>query len=141
MFPFEEQLPVLIIRNIGRPKTKIGLSSYTNWSSTGPNKSSTSNLDGLDQYRLGKSEFFLERGKKLKRTVINIDSINRVKQPVISTKILGRLNKNPFITQFESGDIKVWSPYEALFSKDGRNTGKLKYPQFQKSLLLLFFYH
>ena len=38
-------------------ETSRGLSSYTNWSSTGPDKLSTSNLDGLDQHRLGKSEF------------------------------------------------------------------------------------
>lgn len=69
--------------------------------------------------------------RRLKRTTVNIDSINRIKEPIISKKLLGFLPINPLKSEAGSRDIKVWCPYEELLNTNGSFTGNLRYPQFQ----------
>ena len=69
--------------------------------------------------------------KTIKRTTISIDSINRIKQPIINKKSLGKLPKNPFKTQIGSREIKVWCPYDEVKDVNNRLTRELRYPQFQ----------
>ena len=108
---------------MGSNSTINGLSSYTNYSN------STINIDGFDtQYNLNN-----ETMKTIKRTTVSIDSINRIKQPIINKISLGKLPKNPFKTQIGNREIKVWCPYQEIRDNNGRLTRELRYPQFQAS--------
>ena len=118
--------------NMLEADTSSGLSSYTNYNCNSNNNNNFTNLHGLDENRLGKSEIFSDRGKRFKRTIVNIDSNNRIKQPRISSNIIANLPEDPLYTSIASRRIKVYCPYSPLINSIGQDTGKLKYPQFQE---------
>jgi len=94
------------------------------------NNGVNNNIEEVDGFDI-ENERDLKLKRKLRRTTITIDSTNRVKNPQISKKLVGRLPINPFKTQIGSNLIKVWCPYEEILDINGNGTGKLKYIQYQ----------
>ena len=94
------------------------------------NRRLNNNIEEVDGFEI-ENEKDLDFKRKLRRTTITIDSINRIRKPQISKRLVGKLPNNPFKTQIGSKLIKVWCPYEELLDINGDSTKKLKYVQYQ----------